>query len=544
MGKINRNMLLLFALIIAILIMGIGYASIESVTGEIEGTVVAKVQEGVFISNIEYVSDVDADVNISKIEYYTGTMMKSTIRLSTSNIASEIKYKITVYNNSEESVPFNGVVYDNNFYDNTEIIFNTSGFEVGQTIEPNETKEIIITFKYKENIEAVPENTILKSYLNFKMSEPNRMIAVKDVNATNYLTSTIDKDKIEAVKFERGEEPFSTDIVSEFDASVKQDESIIGYYTDEDNNGLYELTFVSEEVIYSNIYPSFLFYGLTQVKSIEFDNFSTWGAKDMRAMFQECKELVKLDVRNLDTSNVTNMSYMFSNCTSLTSLDLSNFDTSKVTSMNALFFNCNKLTKLNVNNFNTSKVSNISNMFASCDNLTELDVSKFDTSNVVNIGNMFYNCMSLTVLDINNFNTSKVTNMSGMFNGCVKLVDLDISNFNTSNVTNMGVMFQNCNSLIELNIANFNTSQVTNMQYMFQNCFNLKTIYVSEYNEDINTGWTTANVEKSEKMFMNCSKIQGGNGTLYDSTKVTAEYARIDKEEKLGYFTNIEDKVE
>ena len=49
--------------------MGIGYASINSITGEIEGTVIAEVQSGVFITNIEYVSDVDANINTSKIEY-------------------------------------------------------------------------------------------------------------------------------------------------------------------------------------------------------------------------------------------------------------------------------------------------------------------------------------------------------------------------------------------------------------------------------------------------------------------------------------------
>ena len=38
----------------------------------------AKAQEGVFITNIEYLSDIDANENASKIEYYTGTTMKST----------------------------------------------------------------------------------------------------------------------------------------------------------------------------------------------------------------------------------------------------------------------------------------------------------------------------------------------------------------------------------------------------------------------------------------------------------------------------------
>ena len=58
-----------------------------------------------------------------------------------------------------------------------------------------------------------------------------------------------------------------------FDASEKQDESIIGYYTDEDDNGLYELTFVSQEIIYANKNARAMFRCLTNTTSIEFDNF-------------------------------------------------------------------------------------------------------------------------------------------------------------------------------------------------------------------------------------------------------------------------------
>ena len=219
--------------------MGIGYASINSITGEIEGTVIADVQNDVFITNIEYVSDVDANINTSKIEYYIGTMMQSTVELSNTNPASEIKYKVTVYNNSEDSVPFVGVVYDDEYYDNSAITFEVSEFAPGQVIGAKETKDIIITFKYKDTT-AVPENKALKSYLNFKMNEPNRMVQVAESSSSaKYITGDIAKNKIESIKFEQGKEPDSTDIISRFDASAKQNESIIGYYTDKDNNDLY-----------------------------------------------------------------------------------------------------------------------------------------------------------------------------------------------------------------------------------------------------------------------------------------------------------------
>ena len=207
-------MLLLLILTIAIVIMGIGYSAIESVTGEIEGEVIAEAQNGIFITDVEYVSDVDANKVSSKVNNFLGTMMNSTIELSKENLLSEIKYKVTVHNNSTELVPFVGVVYDDDFYDNANIIFEITqeGFQIGETIEPNETKEIYITFKYKDTTGKVPEATILKSYLNFKMSEPNRMILAQNVAETGkYLTSSIIKNQIESIKFEQGREPEYSD---------------------------------------------------------------------------------------------------------------------------------------------------------------------------------------------------------------------------------------------------------------------------------------------------------------------------------------------
>ena len=557
---ISKNTVLLIILMTTILVMGIGYASIESVTGEIRGKAVGSVQSGVFITNVEYVSDIDAEE--SKIEYYTGTMMKSTVKLSSSTVASEIKYKVSIFNNSDESVPFNGVVYDNDFYDNSDIVFNISGFEIGQIIEPNETKEIVITFRYKDNIETVSENNVLRSYLNFKMSEPNRMIVANSGDSTtNYLKGTVAKNQIESIKFERGKEPTDIDIISRFDASAKQDESIIGYYTDEDNNGLYELTFVSEEVIYANKNAAYLFGSLNQVKSIEFNNFSTYGVTNMHAiltcktiseldlscfdtskvvdmgsMFSGNNEMTKVNISSFDTSNVTNMSYMFNGCNKLIQLDVSNFntsqviameymfnectnlenievnkfDTQQVTSMRYMFCKCWKVSKLDLSSFKTSNVKNMQNMFSECRILYDLDLKSFDTSSVISMENMFYGCQNLASVNISGFNTQNVVKMNNMFNGCKKLTELDVSGFNTSNVTDMASMFQDCTSLKQLNVSGFNTSNVTDMASMFQDCTSLKQLNVSEFD--------TSKVTRIQYMFSNCNNIEELDVSKFETT--------------------------
>ena len=156
--KFSKQSLILFVLLGAILFIGIGYSAINSVTAEITGGITATTQNGVFITDVTYVSGVDANVDASNIEYYRGTMLQSLISLSEQNPNSEIKYKVTIYNNSEETYPFVAVLYDEEFYDNPDIVFEISGFSIGETIGAKETKELYITFKYKN--QTIPEKTI------------------------------------------------------------------------------------------------------------------------------------------------------------------------------------------------------------------------------------------------------------------------------------------------------------------------------------------------------------------------------------------------
>ena len=115
-------------------------------------------------------------------------------------------------------------------------------------------------------------------------------------------------------------------------------------------------------------------------------------------MFFGCSNLVSVNTEDWDTSNVTDMSAMFHSCISLTTLDLSSFDTSKVIYMTEVFNSCNSLQSLNLSNWDTSKVTAMNYMFQYCINLVNLDLSSFDMSNVTITNNMFYSCRALTNL--------------------------------------------------------------------------------------------------------------------------------------------------
>ena len=549
MIKFRTKNTLLLALVVATIFMGIGYSAINSITGDIKGKATANNQDGVFITDVEYVSDIDANLNNSKIENFLGTMMKSTVELSESNTKSEIKYKVTVYNNAVEAAVFEKVTYGEEFYDNEKITYEIEGFTPGQTIGSKETKEIIITFKYKDQT-TVPANKILNSYLNFEMIVPNRMVLAKLVTETGkYLTGSILKNQIESVKFKKGEEPTSTDILAKFDASEKQDESIIGYYTDTDNNGLYELTFISNKTIFPNKNAQYLFSNLNNVQSFEFDNFSTTGTTSFLGMFQGCNKITALDLNNWDVSKVTEFGHngwsyggTFEHCTNLKELNIENWNTESAKDISNMFSFNGSLTKLNVNNLNTSSVTAMYAVFSGCNNLTELDLSKWNTSKVTTMDAMFGGCNSLTNLDLSNWNTENLKSVVNMFQYCFNLVSVKLDNLKTDKITNMQGMFNSCRSLTEIDLSDFDTKNVTNMTFMFMLCTNLKTIYVKEYDSTNNTGWTTSAVTNSTNMFLNCGNIIGGNGTKFDTTYKDAIYARIDTAGTPGYLTNINNK--
>lgn len=377
-------------------------------------------------------------------------------------------------------------------------------------------------------------------------------------STSTFLNTEVLRNQIESITIEKTN-VVPNDAKYSKDISSKQDGSVMLWYTDKDNNSLYEISIGSENgsveantngsgmfayldnvstldlsgLDTSNMTSmSKMFYKSTSLKSIDVSGFDTSKVVNMNGMFWECSNLTSINISNFNTSKVTDMNNMFAECSNLITLDLSNFDTSNVIYMGNLysysyggmFRNCSSLKELNVSSFNTSKVKYMSNMFQGCSSLTTLDLSNFNTSNVTAMASMFEGCSSLTTLDLSNFNTSKVTNMYCMFAYCTSLKTINLTSFDTSNVTNMPSVFNDCSSLENLDLSNFNTSKVTTMSGMFSLCKNLKTIYVSDK-------WNTANVTNSNLMFQSCTFLVGA--VPFDSTKTDISMANYTN----GYLT-------
>ena len=270
----------------------------------------------------------------------------------------------------------------------------------------------------------------------------------------------------------------------------------------------------------------------SKVTTAVFDaSFKNYLPQSTKFWFLNLKKLEEIEgLTNLNTSKVTTMSGMFFGCSNLTSLDLSNFNAENVKNMSFMFFGCQNLTSLNLSNFNTENVQNMSLMFHNCQNLTSLDLSNFKTEKVQDMNAMFEYCHNLTSLNLSNFKTENVQNMSSMFYGCQNLTSLNLSNFNTEDVKDMRKMFYGCKSLTSLDLSNFNTENVKDMSSMFYECNSLQTIYC-------NNTWTCL---KSWDMFSGCTSLQGA--VPYDKSKTyfsmaNPETGYFTKKESTGVAT-------
>ncbi len=142
--------------------------------------------------------------------------------------------------------------------------------------------------------------------------------------------------------------------------------------------------------------------------------------------------------------------------------------------------------------------------------------------------------------DLAKLDTSKVTEMGYMFKNCTAIQHLDLSSFDTSGLKDYDMegaclleMFRKCSNLETLDISSFNTGNVISIEHMFSYCGKLTTIYCEN-----SFGVNNPYFWRIDSAFVECTSLKGGNGTIFDSSKDTAEYARIDLPGQAGYFTH------
>ena len=87
----------------------------------------------------------------------------------------------------------------------------------------------------------------------------------------------------------------------------------------------------------------------------------------LEKMFQNCRDLIEIDLSKLYFGEVISTSYMFDSCTNLINVSMNNLNTTNLAYMDSMFISCYKLTSLNLNSFsNTHNIVDISYTFANC----------------------------------------------------------------------------------------------------------------------------------------------------------------------------------
>ena len=173
-------------------------------------------------------------------------------------------------------------------------------------------------------------------------------------------------------------------VVESWDISEKQNGSVIAYIEDDGTGaGTYKVTIGGEGSIIANYDMSYYFSGFINCTTMDLSYLDTSFTTNMYGMFaispitSISMNIKQITFSNLfNTSQVTDMSEMFFGCTDLESVNLSAFDTSKVENMIRMFHSCRAITKLDLTNFDTSNVTETLQMFAYCDNLTEIKVTR------------------------------------------------------------------------------------------------------------------------------------------------------------------------
>ena len=180
--KIKYSFLILFFT----LLMTIGYATVNSVTYDFQGIAVAQSNDKIFITNTEYKSNQNANIEDSKIQYVYDTLLNSYISLSKTDINSSITYEITIYNNTNFYYLYKGCIYDEDYYNNENIIIEVSdNLSEGYILKDKSSVTFTITYKYKDGTDINNTSNDLSSVIKFKFNYIDKILNLSDPTFDN-----------------------------------------------------------------------------------------------------------------------------------------------------------------------------------------------------------------------------------------------------------------------------------------------------------------------------------------------------------------------
>ena len=274
-----------------------------------------------------------------------------------------------------------------------------------------------------------------------------------------------------------------------------------------------------------------IFWGTTSLKKVDMSYTDISGIGSISDLLKDNKSVEEVTLEWMNVSSSTSLVSLFNWCINLKEVNMSGMIASSTTSANAMFNWTTSLKKINMNGVDMWSLTSLQEFLKNNKSVEEINMSWMNLSSLTSMNSSFYWCSNLKSINLSNINVPQLTAINHLFYECTWLTNANFDWFIADNLTNMNYSFYKCNSLKTLDLSSFNTTNVTAMERMFSNDENLKTVYVS-------LNFNTDKVNNSNNMFDWVIAIVWWNWTTYDVNKKNKDYAKIDDENTIGYFTN------
>ena len=351
----------------------------------------------------------------------------------------------------------------------------------------------------------------------FTKQKDDKIDIITDYSIVNHIITEGNKTELNSNSYQFKEEGYQT-VYFQFKNNYYYHEGLF-----EKIKHLKSIVVSDFDEYYIGIPLGSMFYGCTNLTSVDFSklsyeyssslehlfngciNLTYVNIKNLKAdstsyMFKDCKLLTSIDLSNLDVTNTEKLNFMFANCTSLKEVNLKGFKLDKATTIESIFNNCYSLKYLDFSALKPNKLSKVFNAFVNCTSLTSINLLDF-YSELTDMENLFFNCSSLTQVDLTDLNTQYVEYMNNMFYGCKSLTSIIFGqNFVMNNVKYIGSMFAHCHSLKEINIDLRITDKISSLSFLFFDCYSLTSINLKNFD--------TSNINDFNSMFHNCYNLK------------------------------------
>ena len=242
------------------------------------------------------------------------------------------------------------------------------------------------------------------------------------------------KDKIVSIEF-KNKKNVPSNAVVEWDLSMAQDETIIGYLVNAAEADTYKLVIAANGKINAPIGSENLFANLSNLKSIDFTNFTTYYLETITSWFKDDTNLESLDLSGFNTDTLIAMWSAFHRCTNLKSINFTGWHPNLSGIANA-FYGCENITSLDLTNFNVDKVTSFASIFEGMNKLKTLNISTWNPTKTTSVKNMFNYCTSLEKADMRLFNITEGTDTTLTLNKVKKNATFIVNNQNVIDLLN------------------------------------------------------------------------------------------------------------